>query len=97
MLSNFRTYHLAVALYKSCEKISAPSHLKDQLLRASLSVVLNLSEGSAKPTPKERRRFYSIAFASLRETQSCLTLINRPDELAVADAIGGCLFKLSRG
>ena len=54
MLKNFRTYHLAVQLYHACEKVQARSHLKDQLLRASLSIVLNLSEGSAKPTEKDR-------------------------------------------
>ncbi len=97
MLQGFRTYHMAVELYRRCEQIPAKAHLKDQLQRAALSVVLNLSEGSAKPTPKERRRFYSIALASLRETQSLLTILGRQEELELADPIGGCLYKLSRG
>jgi four helix bundle protein len=97
MLKGFRTYHLAVDLYRRCEAIPAKSHLKDQLRRSALSVVLNLSEGSAKSSIKERRRFYGIAFASLRETQSLLMILGRHEELKLADSIGGCLYRLSRG
>jgi len=46
MLQNFRTYNLAKEFYKDCEKVSCKAHIRDQLLRASLSVVLNLAEGS---------------------------------------------------
>ncbi len=88
---------MALALYRKCEQIPAKPHFKDQLQRAALSVVLNLAEGSAKPTAKERRRFYSIALASLRETQSLLTILDRKEELTLADPIGGCLYRLSRG
>ncbi len=56
MLKNFRTFELAVQLYRGCEQVQARSHLRDQLLRASLSVVLNVSEGSAKPSLKDRKR-----------------------------------------
>ena len=75
---NFRSYQLAVNLYRECKELcvkgSVPSTIKDQLLRASSSVALNLSEGSAKPTLKDRQRYYSIAFASLREVQSIIDL-----------------------
>jgi hypothetical protein len=33
-----------------------------------------LSEGSAKPSTKERLRFYNIAFGSLREVQAIIRL-----------------------
>ena len=94
MLKNFRSFHLATELYQKCQAIHAAMHLKDQLLRASLSVALNLAEGSAKPTPKERRRFYSIALASLRETQALLMLMDRKEEQALADHLGASLYKL---
>jgi four helix bundle protein len=94
MLQNFRSYQLAVQLYKDCKPIKAQSHIKDQLSRATLSVVLNLAEGSAKPTPKERKRFYSIAFGSLRETQAILTILERQKEFAVSNDLGAMLYKL---
>jgi four helix bundle protein len=98
VLKNFRSYQLAVSYYHECEKIKLPSHLKDQLLRASSSVVLNLSEGSAKPSVKERIRYYTIAFASLRETQSILELIRmsqkNPSLVKQADTLAACLYRL---
>ena len=94
MLKNFRSFHLATELYQKCQGIHAAMHLKDQLLRASLSVALNLAEGSAKPTAKERRRFYSIALASLRETQALLMLMDRKEEQPLADHLGASLYKL---
>ena len=97
MLNNFRTYGLAVTYYKSCASLTLPRFLKDQLNRASSSIVLNLAEGSAKPTAKERARFYAIAFASLRETQSIQDLSAITDEPLIkqADHLGACLYKLS--
>jgi four helix bundle protein len=95
MLQNFRTYHLAVELYGHCETVQARHHLKDQLLRSSLSVVLNLSEGSAKPTAKDRRRFYAIALGSCRETQTLLRLTHRPDLLELSDRLGASLYLLT--
>jgi four helix bundle protein len=95
MLKNFRTFDLAVQLYRGCEQLKARAHIKDQLLRASLSIVLNTSEGSAKPTEKDRLRFYAIALGSCRETQALL-LIMRQDELfKLADQVGGCLYRLT--
>jgi len=96
ILKNFRTYHLAKELYQLCQRIPCKAPVKDQLRRASLSVILNLAEGSAKPTIKERRRFYSISFASLRETQVILDLLEQNEVLALADHVGACLYKLSR-
>jgi len=96
MLKNFKTYQLAVELYRKCEGVRAKYYIKDQLCRASLSVVLNIAEGSAKPTEKDRRRFYAISLGSLRETQALLDLLNRTNELKIADQLGGCLYRLSR-
>ena len=94
MLQNFRSYQLSLQLYRECERVTAPHHLKDQLARATLSVVLNLAEGSAKPTPKERRRFYSIALASTREVQALIEILGRRDLWPAADQVGACLYRL---
>ena len=36
-----------------------PTHLKDQLVRASSSIALNLAEASGERTSKEKERFYT--------------------------------------
>lgn len=97
MLEGFRTHDTAVEFYLECEKIKCPKHLQDQLLRASSSIALNLSEGSAKPTRPDRRRIYFIALGSLRESQTILRLIRAPPEskaVILADQLGAQLFKL---
>jgi four helix bundle protein len=72
--------------------------LYDQLLRASSSVVLNLAEGSAKRTPPDQRRFYNIAFASLRECEAILDLekIEKSSLLEKINQLSAILFTLSR-
>jgi four helix bundle protein len=94
MIKNFLAYDLAIQLQQQCEAIKAKSHYKNQLDRASLSVVLNLAEGSGKPTKPEQRRFFGIALGSLRETQAILQILNRKDSIVIADRLGGMLYRL---
>jgi four helix bundle protein len=95
MLKNFRAYQLSVGFYQSCQKTRLPGFLKNQLLRASSSISLNLAEGSAKPVGKDRLRFYLIAFGSLRECQAVLDLNPQLNGLcAEASRLGGCLYRL---
>ena len=51
------------------------SHLIDQLKRASISIPLNIAEGSGKTTKKDKRRFYSIARGSTMECAAVLDVI----------------------
>ena len=96
MLKSFRTYQLAVNLYREAKSLGVPGYLKDQLLRSASSIALNLAEGSAKPSRKERLRYYHIAFASLRETQCILELEGEryPEFKAKADILAAHLYKL---
>jgi four helix bundle protein len=96
MLSQFRTYNLAVQFHHACRGIKLPGYLKSQLLRSSSSIALNLAEGSGKPTPKDQLRFYSIAMGSLRESQAALDLapVKAPTLVALADHLGASLYKL---
>ena len=94
--SNFRSYQLARRLYKMARGQNLPFNLKDQFEGAASSIVLNLAEGSAGASAKEKKRFYIIAFASPREAQA---LIDIEDSLAhlkkVADQLGASLYKLT--
>lgn len=98
MLSEFRTYQLAVQHHKVVLQLKLPLYLQDQLLRASSSIVLNIAEGSAKPTRRDQAKFYYIALGSLRETQAALDLLPAcPSELrGLSDRLGGSLYKLCR-
>jgi four helix bundle protein len=95
-LMNFRSYQLSVQFYKECLKLRLPAHLKDQMLRASSSICLNLAEGSAKGTYKDRVRFYRIALGSQRECAAILDLISeRPaTALQLCDQVGAHVYKL---
>lgn len=94
-MKNFRTYELAMEFYEKCEKIKIKNPvLKDQFERASLSVVLNLAEGSGRISMKDRRRFYSIAMGSLRETQCLLKVLKEENIFLESDYLAASLYKL---
>jgi four helix bundle protein len=52
-------------------------HARDQLLRASQSIPLNIAEGNGKTSPGDRRRYFEIARGSALECEF-LTLHERP-------------------
>ena len=58
--------------------------MAEQLRRASLSIPLNIAEGSGKSTGPDQRRFYSIARGSAMECAAiidaccALTLVEQP-------------------
>lgn len=95
-LQNFRTYHLAVEFHGQCKAVKLNASLKDQLTRATESIVLNLAEGSAKATAKDRSRFYGIALGSFREAQAILSITAQEELLSKFDHLGACLYRLSR-
>ncbi|MES3036345.1 MAG: four helix bundle protein [Bdellovibrionota bacterium] len=98
MIIGFNAFDLAKDYYSICKTIRLPPYAKDQLLRASFSVALNLAEGSGKRTRNDKRRFFSIAFGSIRECQAICQLegIDNKELLEIADKLGAILFKLSR-
>lgn len=93
MQSNFRTYNAAVLFASECRKLNSPLDLQDQLNRASASIALNLKEGSARHTAKDRHRFYRTAFGSFRECKAIFDIIQVHDEtlLDLKDALGASL------
>ena len=56
--------------------------IKDQLLRATLSIPLNIAEGQGRIHKKEKRQFYQTARASLFE---CLPIIQVCLEIKIID------------
>lgn len=49
--------------------------IQNQLRRASLSILLNIAEGSGRRTNLEKRNFYSIAKGSVYENVAVLDLL----------------------
>jgi four helix bundle protein len=92
----FTTLELAIEFYGMVRPLKLPAHHRDQLLRAASSIALNLSEGNAKLSVKDKKRFYQISLGSLRECQTILRLENlsNPKLLDRADHIGACLYRL---
>jgi four helix bundle protein len=56
---------------------SLDRHSRDQLLRASQSIALNIAEGCGKLPSPERRRFLQIAGGSARECGAILDILVR--------------------
>ena len=97
-MKDFRTYQLAVKFYQLTADLRLPRHLRDQLQRAASSVALNLAEGAGRFSKKDQKRFYHIAFGSLRECQAILDLEGKnTDEIGTsADVLAAHLYKLIR-
>lgn len=97
-MSKFRTLELAKEFYRSTRHIKLPTHLKDQFLRSSSSISLNLAEGNAKMSEKEKLRFYEIAHGSFREAMTILEIedISTDSFGTTADNLGASLFNLTR-
>ena len=66
---------------------------KDQLLRASLSIMNNIAEGHGRPTKADRNRYLVIAKGSCNEVRSMLHHARRMEYMTKADverAFGLC-------
>jgi four helix bundle protein len=93
-MKNFRTLALAIEFYKECQGLKLSSVAKDQFDRALLSIPLNLSEGAAKPTERDRKKFYFTALGSMREIQTLLALFGTPTLTQRADVLAAHLYRL---
>ena len=61
---------------------SMPGYAKDQLGRAGMSIMLNIAEGSAKFSNKDRRNFYVTARGSAFECASLATFLHEEREIS---------------
>ncbi|MFN6944539.1 MAG: four helix bundle protein [Cytophagaceae bacterium] len=60
-----------------------PFYIKNQLGKASLSIVLNIAEGSAKFGKKDRRNFFVISRGSAFEWASIMDLLYEEKEISI--------------
>ncbi|MEX2012833.1 MAG: four helix bundle protein [Candidatus Levyibacteriota bacterium] len=73
----FKVYQDAKTLHIEVVKLSArfPKtywYLADQIRRSSLSIVLNIAEGSSKQSDKDFNRYIAISLGSVDETIAAL-------------------------
>jgi len=83
-------YHLALQFHVGVMSLLPEKglrNLRDQLERASLSIVLNIAEGAGRCTPAERRRHFIIALGSVYECAAILDVI-RLRRLASSERCG---------
>jgi four helix bundle protein len=50
-------------------------HIRDQIERSSLSVVLCIAEGAGRSTVKDKRRFYAMARGSATESAAVIDVL----------------------
>ena len=68
-------------VYQYCKKMENHRNAKEQLLRASQSIPMNIAEGNGKATDGDRRRYFEIARGSALECSAI------QDILEVCDAL----------
>ena len=77
-----KAYHLNQQIYRLLKANKLiPRYAKDQLGRASLSIMLNIAEGSAKFSKKDRGNFYTTARGSTFECASLVSFLCDEQEI----------------
>jgi four helix bundle protein len=91
--------------YRYCETLKGHRNAKDQLLRASQAIPLNIAEGNGKATHGDRRRYFEIARGSALECgaaqdvlQACgaMSAQDNANAKALLDRIVAMLTKLGQ-
>jgi four helix bundle protein len=78
--SKLHCYQVALELHSLCSTLVASFSnriVKDQLERASLSVVLNIAEGGGRRSRRDKARFYTIARGSATEVAALMDVLER--------------------
>lgn len=73
--SKARSFNLRIREYLKDSELDYPT--MDQMRRASLSVVLNVAEGSGRFLEKDRRRFFIMSRSSIFECVALLDMVNQ--------------------
>ena len=90
---NLRVYKTAIEFVAwtqpLIERLPAKVSARDQLERASTSIALNIAEGNAKSSDKDRVRFWQIAQGSAFECGACLDVLVARKVLLAGDVTDG--------
>ena len=91
---NFKVYQDAIIAYKFIILITKNfprdfEHLKAQIRRAALSVILNIAEGSAKNSDKDFNRYLGNSLGSVNEVAACLEVAFQLNLISKEDYIKG--------
>jgi four helix bundle protein len=102
-------YRLAIEYvgwaYYLCEQLKGHRNAKDQLLRASQAIPLNIAEGNGKATEGDRMRYFEIARGSALECAAVqdvlevcggLPMVENAKQKDLLDRIVAMLTKLGR-
>jgi four helix bundle protein len=75
--NRLHVYRVALELHCHCSTLVATLNriVKDQLERASLSVVLNVAEAGGRRSRRDKARYYAIARGSATETAALLDVL----------------------
>ena len=66
--------------YSVCKNLSGiDRHERDQLIRASQSIILNIAEGCGRETSADRIHFLRISAGSARESGAILDILHRSE------------------
>ena len=71
------------------EKLPGKLAAKDQLDRASTSIVLNIAEGNGKRSHPDRCRYFDIARGSALESAACLDVLVARKMLSAEEIVSG--------
>jgi four helix bundle protein len=77
--AKLHVYQVALELHTQCAVLVAMANrvVRDQLERASLSVVLNTAEAGGRHSRREKARYYAIARGSATEVAALLDVLER--------------------
>ncbi|MFO0745002.1 MAG: four helix bundle protein [Myxococcota bacterium] len=89
-------YPLAVKVARWAAGVGARRSLKDQVVRAAESVVLNIAEGAALPPGDAKRNHFRIALGSAAEVAAAIDLLGDAARADDIRRVGAMLAGLSR-
>jgi four helix bundle protein len=75
--------------YRPCQSLKAHRDAKDQLLRASQAIPLNIAEGNGKATEGDRSRYFEIARGSALECSAPWDVLEASGAISPAENFHG--------